>query len=42
MMRFMLHENHQEFISMNKEVEYLQNYISLQKLRTPVSPDMRH
>ena len=40
MMRFMLHENHREFISMNKEVEYLQNYISLQKLRTPASPDM--
>lgn len=40
MMRFMLHENNQEFIPMNKEVEYLQNYIALQKLRTPVSPDM--
>lgn len=40
MMRFMLHENHLEFIPMSKEVEYLQNYISLQKLRTPASPDM--
>ncbi|AXY72504.1 hypothetical protein D3H65_00265 [Paraflavitalea soli] len=40
MMRFMLHENHQDLIPMSKEVEYLQNYIALQKLRTPASPDM--
>lgn len=35
MMRFMLEENHRDFISMNKEIEYLKNYISLQKLRLP-------
>jgi len=33
MMRFMLHENHQEKIPMYKEIEYLKNYIDLQKLR---------
>jgi two-component system, LytTR family, sensor kinase len=33
MMRFMLHENHQDFISLDKEVAYLQNYIALQQLR---------
>ncbi|MDJ1495107.1 histidine kinase [Cytophagaceae bacterium DM2B3-1] len=33
MMRFMLHENNQDFISMHREIEYLKNYISLQKLR---------
>lgn len=40
MMRFMLQENNLDFISMNKEIEYLKNYISLQKLRTPPSPDI--
>jgi two-component system LytT family sensor kinase len=30
----MLHENNLDFISMNKEIEYLKNYIALQKLRT--------
>jgi two-component system, LytTR family, sensor kinase len=33
MMRFMLHENNQDFISMQKECEYLKNYIALQKMR---------
>jgi two-component system, LytTR family, sensor kinase len=41
MMRFMLHENNLDFIPMNKEIEYLKNYISLQKLRIPASPDIR-
>jgi two-component system LytT family sensor kinase len=41
MMRFMLHENNLDFIPMNKEIEYLKNYIALQKLRTPPSPDIR-
>jgi two-component system, LytTR family, sensor kinase len=41
MMRFMLHENNLDFIPMNKEIEYLRNYISLQKLRIPFSPDIR-
>jgi len=40
MMRFMLHENNQDFIDMNKEIEYLKNYISLQKLRTQSSADI--
>lgn len=33
MMRFMLHENHQETIPLENEKEYLINYISLQELR---------
>ncbi len=40
MMRFMLHENTQDFIPMHKEQEYLRNFIDLQKLRTQVSPDI--
>lgn len=38
MMRFMLHENMQEKISLEREIEYLENYISLQRLRTDPSP----
>ena len=38
MMRFMLHENNLDFIDMRKEIEYLENYIALQKLRTQSSP----
>ncbi|MFK5973032.1 MAG: histidine kinase [Flavobacteriaceae bacterium] len=38
MMRFMLHENNQDEISLGKEIEYLKNYLSLQKLRTCASP----
>ncbi|MBA2746987.1 MAG: histidine kinase [Flavisolibacter sp.] len=34
MMRFMLQENMQEKIALSREIEYLENYISLQKLRT--------
>ncbi len=40
MMRFMLHENNLDFIDMRKEIEYLENYIALQKLRTQSSPDI--
>ncbi|MFD0750476.1 sensor histidine kinase [Mucilaginibacter calamicampi] len=40
MMRFMLHENMQEKISLMREVDYLNNYISLQKLRTHTSPQI--
>jgi len=40
MMRFMLQENVQEKISLTREVDYLNNYIELQKLRTQVSPDI--
>jgi hypothetical protein len=41
MMRFMLHENNQDHIPMSKEVEYLKNYIYLQRLRTDSSPQIR-
>jgi two-component system LytT family sensor kinase len=40
MMRFMMHENNSEVIPMEKEVEYLQNYISLQKLRIGASANI--
>ncbi|WP_064196360.1 MULTISPECIES: sensor histidine kinase [Emticicia] len=33
MMRFMLNENHQERIPLSKEVEYLENYIAIQRMR---------
>lgn len=33
MMRFMLHENTQETIPLTREIEYLNNYIGLQRLR---------
>jgi sensor histidine kinase YesM len=41
MMRFMIHENMQETISLNREIEYLDNYISLQRLRTDADPMIR-
>ncbi|NIG53686.1 sensor histidine kinase [Chitinophaga sp. Cy-1792] len=41
MMRFMLHDNHLEKISLEKEVAYLQNYIDLQRLRVMESPDIK-
>ena len=37
MMRFMLQENMQDKILLSRDVEYLKNYILLQKLRTSVS-----
>jgi two-component system, LytTR family, sensor kinase len=40
MMRFMLHDNVLESIPLNKEIEYLRNYIVLQRLRTMGSPDI--
>jgi two-component system, LytTR family, sensor kinase len=40
MMRFMLHENHQQKILLAREIEYLRNYIELQSLRTSTSPDI--
>jgi two-component system LytT family sensor kinase len=40
MMRFMLHENVQDKISLTRDVDYLENYISLQKLRTSRSSDI--
>ncbi|MBC3538772.1 sensor histidine kinase [Rufibacter sediminis] len=41
MMRFMLQENLQERISLAREMEYLENYISFQRLRTDESPNIR-
>jgi two-component system, LytTR family, sensor kinase len=41
MMRFMLHENHQDFIPMQKEMAYLKNYIDLQKLRVQASSNIQ-
>ena len=38
MMRFMLQENMQDKISLAREIDYLNNYISLQKLRTDTNP----
>ncbi|PTS92286.1 sensor histidine kinase [Pedobacter sp. HMWF019] len=40
MMRFMLQENLEDKISLSRDVEYLKNYIDLQKLRTSVSTDI--
>lgn len=40
MMRFMLHENMQEKISLEREIEYLEHYVHLQRLRTDVNPDI--
>jgi two-component system, LytTR family, sensor kinase len=40
MMRFMLQENMQEKISLSREIDYLNNYISLQRLRTDPAPNI--
>jgi len=40
MMRFMLQENLQDKISLTRDIEYLNNYIALQKLRTSTSVDI--
>jgi hypothetical protein len=41
MMRFMLQENMQDKISVSREIDYLQNYISLQRLRTDDNPGIQ-
>ena len=41
MMRFMLHENMQDKISLAREIEYLNNYVGLQKLRTEHNPSLK-
>jgi hypothetical protein len=41
MMRFMLQENMQEKIPLSREIEYLNNYIGLQKLRTDPNPNIK-
>ncbi len=40
MMRFMLRENNLDFIPLSRDLEYLRNYISLQKLRTQSSSNI--
>lgn len=40
MMRFLLHENHRNKIPLKRELEYLNNYISLQQLRIATSKDI--
>ncbi|MGY0040200.1 histidine kinase [Pedobacter sp. NJ-S-72] len=40
MMRFMLHENMQDKISLTRDIDYLNNYIELQKLRTSTTVDI--
>jgi LytS/YehU family sensor histidine kinase len=41
MMRFMLQENMQDKISLEREINYMSNYISLHKLRTDTNPVVR-
>jgi two-component system, LytTR family, sensor kinase len=41
MMRFMLQENVQEKISLVRDLEYLNNYIALQRLRTDINPNIK-
>jgi LytS/YehU family sensor histidine kinase len=38
MMRFMLQENMQDKIALSREIDYLNNYIGLQRLRTDANP----
>jgi signal transduction histidine kinase len=40
MMRFMLNENNQDRIPLNKEIEYLQNYIEIQQMRIAESENI--
>lgn len=40
MMRFMLHENLEDKISLSRDMDYLKNYIALQKLRVSKSSDI--
>lgn len=40
MMRFMLKENNQDRIPLDKEIEYLQNYITIQRMRIHESKDI--
>ncbi|MDR6561076.1 MULTISPECIES: histidine kinase [unclassified Arcicella] len=40
MMRFMLHENHQDRIPLSKEIEYLENFIDIQRMRLDESHEI--
>lgn len=41
MMRFMLNENHQDLIPVSREVEQLENYIHIQRMRIDETQDIR-
>lgn len=41
MMRFMLHDNMQDKIPLSREIDYMNNYISLQKLRTDAKDNVQ-
>lgn len=41
MMRFMLQENMQDTICLAREIDYLENYIALQRLRTDANPGIQ-
>ncbi len=41
MMRFMLHDEPKEFIALEQEIRYLQDYIALQRLRLDTGPGLR-
>ena len=41
MMRFMLHENHQDRIPLVKEIEYLNNFIDIQRMRLDQNQNMK-
>ena len=40
LMRYMLYETNNEFVSLNKELEYIQNYLKLQRLRIANNKDV--
>lgn len=40
MLRYMLYENHSEFVSLEKEADFIRNYISLMKLRQPKNVEL--
>lgn len=41
MMRFMLQENHQDRIPLSKEIDYLNNFIEIQRMRIDESKDIK-
>ena len=40
MLRYMLYENQSEFVSLEKEADFIQNYISLMRLRQPKNVEL--
>ncbi|MBK6975714.1 MAG: histidine kinase [Cytophagaceae bacterium] len=41
MMRFMLQDNHQDRIPLSKEIDYLNNFIEIQRMRIDESKDVK-